>query len=171
MSKFSFEDFKKMTYQDDSEKVLSSVEQQQLTELLGAYDFKVAIIVNTASNCGFTKQYAGLQELYTKFKDQGLIIVAQPCNQFMGQEPGTDSEIKSFCELNYNVSFPLLEKADVVSDTATDLYKTLFDISRISPRWNFHKYIFSKNSNKLLSKCHFSEINDNFIAEIESMLS
>jgi glutathione peroxidase len=164
------EDFKKMTYQDDSERTLTSVEQHQLTALLGAHDFKVAIIVNTASKCGFTDQYKGLQELYTKFKDQGLIIVAQPCNQFKEQEPGTNDEIKSFCELNYNVSFPLLEKADVVSDTATELYKTLFDISGIFPKWNFHKFIFSKNSGKLLSRCHFSDIDDSFIGKIESLL-
>src|SRR6187549_3316539 len=92
---------------------------------LSAYKGKVLLIVNVASKCGFTPQYKGLQHIYDQFKDRGFEILAFPCNQFAAQEPGNEDEIKSFCELNYGVNFPLFAKVDVNGDGAHPLYQYL----------------------------------------------
>src|ERR1700758_572681 len=92
---------------------------------LSAYKGKVLLIVNTASKCGFTPQYKGLQELYAKYKDRNFELLAFPCDQFGHQEPGSDSEIKSFCEMNYGVEFPLFAKIDVNGEDAHPVYKFL----------------------------------------------
>jgi len=115
---------------------------------LSAYNGKVLLIVNTASKCGFTPQYKGLQELYTKYKDRGLELLAFPCDQFGHQEPGSDDEIKSFCELNYSVEFPLFSKIEVNGDTAHPLYKFLKSekggMLGDSIKWNFTKFLIDK---------------------------
>lgn len=109
---------------------------------------KVLLIVNTASKCGFTPQYAGLELLHKKYKDQGLVIIGFPCNQFLHQEPGDDSDIRSFCKLNYGVSFTLMKKVNVNGKDAHAIYKYLrsktggFLGSRI--KWNFTKFLISK---------------------------
>lgn len=90
---------------------------------LSQYKGKVVLIVNTASKCGLTPQYEGLEALYQKYKDQGLVILGFPCNQFMGQEPGTAEEIENFCSTKYNISFPLFDKIKVNGDDADPLYK------------------------------------------------
>ena len=92
---------------------------------LANYKGKVLLIVNVASKCGLTPQYKGLEALYRKYKDQGLEILAFPCNQFLGQEPGTNEEIQSFCSLNYNVTFPLFDKIDVNGEAESPLYTYL----------------------------------------------
>ena len=92
---------------------------------LSAYKGKVLLIVNVASKCGLTPQYEGLEALYQKYKDQGLEILAFPCNQFLGQEPGSNDEIQSFCSLTYNVSFPLFDKIDVNGESESPLYTYL----------------------------------------------
>jgi glutathione peroxidase len=92
---------------------------------LADYKGKVLLIVNVASKCGFTSQYEGLQALYEKYKDQGLEILGFPCNQFAGQEPGSNGEVQQFCRLNFGVSFPLFEKNDVRGENAQPLYKYL----------------------------------------------
>lgn len=92
---------------------------------LADYQGQVLLIVNTASKCGFTPQYQGLQELYDRYRDQGLVVMGFPCNQFMDQEPGEAEEIASFCSVNYGVTFPLSEKVDVRDDTAIPLYQYL----------------------------------------------
>ncbi len=92
---------------------------------LASYKGKVLLIVNVASKCGLTPQYEGLEALYLKYKDQGLEILAFPCNQFLGQEPGTNEEIQSFCSLNYNVTFPLFDKVDVNGENESPLYTYL----------------------------------------------
>jgi len=107
---------------------------------------KTVLFVNVASKCGFTPQYEGLQALYEAHKDKGLVIVGQPCNQFMGQEPGSGKEIESFCKMNYGVTFPLLQKADVNGKQRTALYQWLIDSEtgggkKIS--WNFEKFVVS----------------------------
>lgn len=121
------------------------------------YDFnqlkgKVVLIVNVASQCGFTPQYKGLQNLYDKYKDQGFVMLGFPCNQFGGQEPGDDASIASFCELNHGVSFPLMKKSDVNGDNVNPVYKFLKDqkagilgLTRI--KWNFEKFLIDKNGN------------------------
>lgn len=118
---------------------------------LSDYKGKVLLIVNVASKCGYTKQYKGLQELYEKYKDKGFEILAFPCNQFGGQEPGTNEEIKEFCTTNYNVTFQLFDKIDVNGDNAHPLYKYLtsqkggFITDAI--KWNFTKFLVDKNGN------------------------
>ena len=92
---------------------------------LANYKGKVLLIVNVASKCGLTPQYEGLEAIYQKYKDQGLEILAFPCNQFLGQEPGTNEEIQSFCSLNYNVTFPLFDKIDVNGEAESPLYTYL----------------------------------------------
>jgi glutathione peroxidase len=112
------------------------------------YKGKVVLVVNTASKCGFTQQYAQLQELYRKYKDQGLIILAFPCNQFANQEPASDSEIAEFCQLNFGVSFPIFSKVEVNGANAHPLFnylkkqtKSLFG-SKI--KWNFTKFLIDR---------------------------
>jgi len=92
---------------------------------LSDYKGKVLLIVNTASKCGFTPQYEGLQAIYDKYKDRGLEILGFPCNQFAGQEPGTDEEVQTFCKVNYGVSFPIFAKGDVRGESAQPLFKYL----------------------------------------------
>ena len=90
------------------------------------YKGKVLLVVNTASKCGFTPQYEGLEALYKEYKDKGLVVVGFPCDQFGHQEPGTDEEIVEFCKLNYGVTFPLMAKSDVNGDNANDIFKWLY---------------------------------------------
>ncbi|KAH7926104.1 glutathione peroxidase [Leucogyrophana mollusca] len=113
---------------------------------------KVVLIVNVASQCGFTPQYKGLQALYDKYKEQGFVILGFPCNQFGGQEPGDDSDIASFCTLNHGVNFPLMKKSDVNGDNTNAAYKWLknekagiMGLTRI--KWNFEKFLIDKNGN------------------------
>ena len=104
-------------------------------------------MVNVASNCGFTKQYDDLQKLYDNYKDKGLIVVGIPSNQFGAQEPGKNSEIKDFCETNFNITFPMTSKYDVKGDNAHPIYlwaKETYGNSTI-PKWNFHKILINKD--------------------------
>jgi glutathione peroxidase len=108
---------------------------------------KVILVVNTASKCGFTPQYEGLEKLYEKYQAQGLVIVGVPSNDFGAQEPGTSEDIASFCKLNYGVSFPMASKEDVVGSNAHPFYKWARDkLGLLSiPKWNFHKYLINRN--------------------------
>lgn len=122
------------------------------TTTLEQYKGKVLLIVNTASACGLTPQYKGLQQLYDAYSDQGLVVLGFPCNQFAGQEPGTEEEIKYFCDLNYQVTFPLFAKIDVKGDKAHPLYKYL--ISHVPApyrtgdiEWNFVKFLIDRDGN------------------------
>ena len=114
------------------------------------YRGQVVLIVNVASKCGFTPQYEGLEALYRQFKDQGLMILGFPCNQFGSQEPGSDQEIQQFCSLNFGVSFPILAKVDVNGSNAAPIYQWLkkskpgfLGIGRI--KWNFTKFLVDRN--------------------------
>ena len=139
---------------------------------------KVLLIVNTASKCGFTPQFEGLEVLNKKYKDKGLVVIGFPCNQFAGQDPGTDSEISEFCQLNYGVSFLMMKKSDVNGPQANTIFKFLkskagfagFDpahplsklldemLSKNDPdyaskpdiKWNFTKFLVSKDGNKII---------------------
>ena len=104
------------------------------------------LVVNVASECGFTPQYEGLEKLYESYRDRGLVVVAFPCNQFGGQEPGTDLEIQNFCRVNYHVDFPLMSKIEVKGDGQHPLYRHL---TRVSERpgeiqWNFTKFLLDR---------------------------
>lgn len=105
---------------------------------------KAVLYVNVASKCGYTNQYDGLQALWTEFKDQGLVVVGVPCNQFAGQEPGGAEEIASFCRMNYGVDFPLLEKQDVNGKARSALYQQLIG-SGPDVKWNFEKFLVGRD--------------------------
>ena len=107
---------------------------------------KTILLVNVASNCGFTKQYDDLQNLYEKYQDKGLVIIGIPSNQFGGQEPGSETEIKDFCETNFNITFPMTSKYDVKGGKAHPIYlwaKDTYGKSTV-PKWNFHKILINK---------------------------
>ena len=119
---------------------------------LKSYNGKVVLLVNVASKCGFTPQYAGLESLYEKYKDRGFVIVGVPANNFAQQEPGTNEEIKTFCSRKYNVSFPMMAKVSVLGDDETPLYRFLTDKSANPQiggdiKWNFTKFLFDRNGN------------------------
>ena len=119
---------------------------------LDAYKGKLLLIVNTASECGFTPQYKGLETLYQKYHGKGLEILGFPCNQFGAQEPGTEKEIESFCEVNYGVTFPLFAKVDVNGDNAAPLYRHLKKskpglLGSEAVKWNFTKFLVDRNGN------------------------
>ena len=114
---------------------------------LSKFKGQTLMLVNVASNCGFTKQYDDLQKLYDNYKDKGLIVVGIPSNQFGGQEPGKNSEIKDFCETNFNITFPMTSKYDVKGDSAHPIYlwaKETYGNSTV-PKWNFHKILINKD--------------------------
>ena len=117
---------------------------------LSRYKGKVLLIVNTASKCGFTPQYKGLEALYRKYHDKGLEVLGFPCNQFGAQEPGSASEIEQFCEINYGVTFPLFAKVDVNGDGAAPVYKFLKSakpglLGSEAIKWNFTKFLVDRS--------------------------
>jgi glutathione peroxidase len=120
---------------------------------MSAYRGKVVLVVNTASHCGFTKQYAGLEKLYQDYKNQDFIILAFPCNQFAGQEPGSEAEIVSFCQLNYGISFPIFKKIKVNGKEAHPLFvylkKELPESLGGRVKWNFTKFLIDRTGNPL----------------------
>ena len=117
------------------------------------YKGKVLLIVNTASKCGFTPQYDGLEELWKKYKDQGLVVIGFPCDQFAHQEPGTDAEIAEFCRLNHGVTFPLMSKIDVNGDNAHPIYQYLKGETKglfgSAIKWNFTKFLISRDGSRI----------------------
>ena len=117
------------------------------------YEGKVLLIVNTASKCGFTPQYDGLEALYQKYKDRGLVVIGFPCDQFAHQEPGTDAEIAEFCRLNHGVTFPLMSKIDVNGENAHPVYQYLKSAAKgtfgSAIKWNFTKFLISRNGLKV----------------------
>jgi glutathione peroxidase len=127
---------------------LSAKRNNGRNQQLDAYKGRVLLIVNTASQCGFTPQYKGLQELYAKYKDRGFAVLGFPCDQFGHQEPGDDSEIKSFCETNYGVNFPLFAKIDVNGPNTHPVYEFLKGqkggLLTDSIKWNFTKFLVDK---------------------------
>ena len=125
--------------------IIKDINEEELD--LSIYKNKTVLLVNVASNCGFTKQYAELQDLYEKYKDKGFIVIGVPSNQFGGQEPGSNNEIKDFCETNFNITFPITDKLDVKGENAHPIYlwaKENHGKTTI-PKWNFHKILINKN--------------------------
>lgn len=114
---------------------------------LADYRGKVILIVNTASKCGFTPQYAGLEKLYLRYKDRGLVVIGVPSNDFLDQEPGSADDIAHFCKVNYGVTFPMAAKVHVRGDDADPFYKWAYATLGFGtgPKWNFHKYLIAKD--------------------------
>jgi len=118
---------------------------------MSSFRDKVVLVVNTASACGLTPQYEGLEKLYADHRDRGLVVLGVPCNQFAGQEPGTEADIKAFCETRFNVDFPLTAKTDVKGDTAHPFYKwARAELGEpAEPVWNFHKILIGRDGQAL----------------------
>lgn len=117
------------------------------------FEGKVLLIVNTASKCGFTPQFAGLEELNQKYKDKGLVVIGFPCNQFAHQDPGTDEEISGFCQLNYGVTFQIMKKVDVNGKDAHPIFnylkKETGGLFGSAIKWNFTKFLVSRDGNTI----------------------
>ena len=154
--------------------VFSAQTLQGLNQSLAEYAGKVLLIVNTASHCGFTPQYEGLETLYQKYKDLGLLVLGFPCNQFGAQEPGRESEISSFCQKNYGVSFPMFAKIEVNGDNTHPLYQHLKKsapglLGSEAIKWNFTKFLVSQQGE--IIKCYASATAPDAIGEdIEKLL-
>ena len=117
----------------------------QEVNLCDAYSGKVVLVVNTASKCGNTPQYDGLEKLYEQYGEEGLVVLGFPSNDFMGQEPGTEENIEEFCRLTYGVEFPMFEKTSVKKDNADPFYAALAESAGTYPTWNFHKYLIGRD--------------------------
>ena len=141
-------------------------------ESLCQYRGKVVLIVNTASFCGYTHQYEGLEALYRKYRERGLVVVGFPSNDFGGQEPGTNNEIAEFCRLTYGVEFPMFEKSSVTSLNANPLYAELRARTGQTPKWNFHKYLVDRDGNRVTSfGSRVEPDNRELIAALEKLLA
>ena len=124
---------------------IKDINEQKLE--LSKFKNKTILLVNVASNCGFTKQYTDLQKLFEKYNDRGLVVLGVPSNQFGKQEPGSNNDIKTFCEVNFDITFPMTSKFDVKGDNAHPIYKWAkehYGNSAI-PKWNFHKILINKS--------------------------
>ncbi len=133
---------------------------------------KVLVVVNTASYCGYTGQYKGLQAIYDKYKDQGLVVVGFPANDFGKQEPGTNGEVADFCERTYKVKFPMIEKTSVVEGQANPLHEALFKATGDRPKWNFHKYVIGRDGKTVKSfGSGVAPDSAEFVKQIETLLA
>ncbi|KUJ82661.1 glutathione peroxidase [Microbulbifer flavimaris] len=154
------------------EKALKTQDGRDTT--LGEHAGKVLLIVNTASKCGFTPQYKGLEALYQKYRDRGLEVLGFPCNQFGKQEPGSDEEIQSFCELNFGVSFPLYSKVEVNGDNAHPLFQELKKeapglLGTEAIKWNFTKFLVGRDG-QVVKRFAPKDKPESLEAEIEALL-
>ncbi len=144
---------------------------------LNDFNGKVVLVVNVASKCGLTPQYEDLQKLYDEKKDKGLVILGFPANNFMGQEPGTEDEIKSFCQKNYGVSFPMFSKISVKGDDMHPLYqfltkKEMNGLMDSNVKWNFQKYLINRKGELVeMIPPSKSVLNDDVIAQINKLLT
>jgi glutathione peroxidase len=141
---------------------------------LSDYKGKVMVIVNTASKCGFTPQYEGLEKIFREFRGRGLVVLGFPCDQFGHQEPGDENEIKKFCSLNYDVSFPMFSKVDVNGDHAHPLYTYLKNeapglLGSRAIKWNFTKFLVDK-SGKVVKRYGSMDKPESIIKDIEKLL-
>ena len=141
---------------------------------LDRYKGEVLLIVNVASQCGFTPQYKGLEALHEKYKDRGLVVLGFPCNQFGGQEPGTESEIATFCETSFGVTFPMFSKVDVNGDAAAPLYRHLKSarpglLGTEAIKWNFTKFLVDR-AGKVVARFAPNDTPESIAGDVEKAL-
>jgi glutathione peroxidase len=135
------------------------------------YQGKVILVVNTASYCGFTSQYDGLEKLYARLKDKGLVVLGFPSNDFGEQEPGSSKEIADFCRLTYGVEFPMVAKSVVKGKQANPFYLQLAEITGSKPRWNFHKYLINRDATQVIAFGSMTKPDDKaLLARIDEFL-
>lgn len=148
----------------------TSLNKQKLH--LSTFIGQVILVVNTASGCGLTNQYAGLEKLYQKYKDRGFIILAYPSNDFGNQETKSNEELAEFCQIEFGISFPVMEKSSVIGPNKNKFYQKLENITDQVPQWNFHKYLISKVGSTVESYDHFTDpLSDVITNRIEEMLN
>jgi glutathione peroxidase len=146
--------------------------QDDKPESLCQWQGKVILVVNTASYCGFTKQYDGLEKLYSRLKDRGLVVIGFPTNDFGEQEPGSNKEIADFCRLTYGVEFPMFAKITVKGDKKNPFYAQLIAASDTTPKWNFYKYLIDRSGKEVIAYSSFTDPDDKkMLAKIEEFLS
>jgi len=137
-----------------------------------AYEGKVLLVVNTASKCGTTPQYDGLEQLYTEYGDRGLVVLGFPSNDFLGQEPGTEEQIQEFCRLTYKVRFPMFEKVTVKEGGAHPFFAGLAAAAGTYPTWNFHKYLIGRDGRLIAEFSPRTQpYDDELVASIEGALA
>lgn len=135
------------------------------------YRGKVVLVVNTASYCGYTEQYKGLQALYDRYQKRGLVVLGFPANDFGKQEPGSNAEVADFCERTFKVKFPMIEKTSVVAGQANPVYEALFKATGERPKWNFHKYLVARDGATVKSfSSKVTPESDAFVADVEALL-
>jgi len=134
--------------------------QDGKVQSLCQYQGKVILVVNTASFCGFTSQYDGLEKLHARLKDQGLVVLGFPSNDFGEQEPGSEKEIADFCRLTYGVEFPMVGKTVVRGKGANPFYLKLAEITGSRPKWNFHKYLINRDASQVVAYTSFTTPDD-----------
>lgn len=145
---------------------------KETVNLQATYGGQVLLVVNTASKCGFTPQYEGLEAMHAKYKERGFAVLGFPSNDFMGQEPGSEEEIQEFCTLTYGVKFPMFEKVQVRGTEATPLYADLAKATGEAPGWNFHKYLIDRDGKVVASFGSRTTPDDpKLVAEIEKLLA
>lgn len=136
------------------------------------YAGKVILVVNTASQCGFTGQYEGLEKLYERMKDKGLVILGFPANDFGAQEPGSNEEIADFCQANYGVSFPMFAKTVVKGSGANPFHRRLAEITGSTPKWNFHKYLINRDGSQVVAYTSLTKPDDrDLLKKIDEFLN
>ena len=139
--------------------------------LCKAYSGNVILVVNTASKCGNTPQYDGLEKLYQQYAESGLVVLGFPSNDFLGQEPGTEDQIKDFCRLTYGVQFPMFEKTAVKEKNAHPFYHSLAEAAGTYPTWNFHKYLIGRDGQLIETfSPRTKPYDESLVAAIESAL-
>ncbi len=143
----------------------------EVVNLGDEYSGKVILVVNTASKCGNTPQYEGLEKLYEEYGDEGFVVLGFPSNDFMGQEPGTEEEIQEFCRLTYKVKFPMFEKVTVKEGDAHPFFDDLAAASGTYPRWNFHKFLIGKDGELIREFSPRTQpYDDKLVEELQSAL-
>jgi glutathione peroxidase len=145
--------------------------QDEVSQDLCQYKGKVVLVVNTASYCGFTSQYEGLEKIYATYAAKGLVVLGFPSNDFGQQEPGSNKEIADFCKNTYDVKFPMFAKSSVSGATANPLFKLLQEKTKTSPKWNFYKYLIDRDGNVIKSFSSMTNPDSRTItSEIEKLL-
>lgn len=143
----------------------------EIVNLKQTYGGKVVLIVNTASKCAFTGQYEGLEALYAKYRERGLVVLGFPSNDFGGQEPGTEEQIQDFCRLTYSVKFPMFAKTSVKKGQADALFSRLAEAAGRYPKWNFHKYLLDRDGRMVDNFLSWtSPQSDTIVEAIEALL-
>jgi glutathione peroxidase len=145
--------------------------QDEVSQDLCQYKGKVILVVNTASYCGFTSQYEGLEKIYATYAPKGFVVLGFPSNDFGQQEPGSNKEIADFCKNTYDVKFPMFAKTSVSGATANPLFKLLQDKTKTSPKWNFYKYLIDRDGNVVKSFSSMANPDGRTVtSEIEKLL-